>query len=145
MIERLNSLLRVELAAVAGYQKSLRALKKRAAADSGEILRLASEHQRTVSVLQGSVQARGGEPAINVAAWEGSDAAVLTDEDAHAKLESKQFVGALLDVEKRGLAEYESALASLDEDARELVQFELIPRQKRHIAGLVAMLALIAA
>jgi hypothetical protein len=33
VIERLNSLLRVELAMVAGYQKVLRALKKKAVGD----------------------------------------------------------------------------------------------------------------
>ncbi|HEX5855323.1 MAG TPA: hypothetical protein VFZ57_06850 [Thermoanaerobaculia bacterium] len=145
MIERLNSLLRVELAAVAGYQKALRALKKKAVADSDHMLRLAADHQRTVSALQGSVQARGGAPLIVANPWEGSGAAALTAEDASAGLEDKEFVGALLEVERRGLAEYEAGLASLDEDARELVELELIPRQRRHVAGLAAMLVLLAA
>ena len=64
MIERLNYLLRVELAAVAGYQTAFRALKERAVGDSDHMLRLAAEHQRTVTALQGSVQARGGEPLV---------------------------------------------------------------------------------
>ncbi len=54
-------------------------------------------------------------------------------------------MSALLAVERRGLAEYEAALTSLDEDARELVELELIPRQQRHVAGLLAMLALLTA
>ncbi len=53
VIERLNSLLRVELAAVAGYQKALRALKKKAVVDTDHILRLASDHQRTVDGSSG--------------------------------------------------------------------------------------------
>jgi bacterioferritin (cytochrome b1) len=145
VIERLNDLLRVELAAVAGYQKALRALKKRALGDSDHMLRLASDHQRTVTALQGSVQARGGAPVLTADAWEGSVSAALISEDAQARLESKEFVGALLEVERRGLAEYEAALTSLDEDARELVEFELIPRQRRHVAGLSAMLVHLAA
>jgi hypothetical protein len=145
VIEQLNSYLRVELAAVAGYQKALRALKKKAVGDSDRILRLASEHQRTVSVLQGSVQARGGAPEVTANPWEGSGDAALTAEGASARLEDREFVCALLEVERRGLAEYEAGLASLDDDARELVELELIPRQRRHVAGLSAMLVLLAA
>jgi hypothetical protein len=61
------------------------------------------------------------------------------------RMESKLFVRALLEVERRGLAEYEASLTSLDEDARELVELELIPRQKRHVAGLSALLVGLAA
>lgn len=145
VIERLNSLLRAELASVAGYQKALRALKKKAAGDTEHILQLASEHQRTVTVLQGSVQARGGEPVLAAEPWEGSGVAVLTVVGSPARLEDRRFVGALLEVERRGLAEYEAALTSLDEDARELVEIELIPRQQRHVAALSALLVSLAA
>jgi bacterioferritin (cytochrome b1) len=145
VLDRLNSLLRVELAAVAGYQKALRVLKRKAVADSDQILQLAADHQRTVTALHGSVQARGGAPVVAADPWEGSIAAALTAEGASAMLESKDFVGALLEVERRGLAEYEAALSSLDDDARELVELELIPRQRRHVAQLSAMLVHLAA
>lgn len=144
MIESLNSLLRVELAAVAGYQKALRSLKKKAATDTDQILKLAADHQRTATALHGSVQARGGAPVTSAGPWEGSEAAALTN-GAPVMMESAEFVGALLEVEQRGLATYEASLSSLDEDARELVELELIPRQKRHVAGLLAMLVLLAA
>jgi bacterioferritin (cytochrome b1) len=145
VIERLNSLLRVELAAVAGYQKALRAMKKRAVVDSDHMLRLASDHQRTVTALQGSVHARGGAPEIAAGPWDGWGVAALAGDDAPVRMENREFVGALLEVEKRGLEEYEAALGSLDEDARELVELELIPRQRRHVAGLVSMLVLLTA
>ena len=145
VIERLNSLLRLELAAVAGYQKALRAVKKKAVVDSDHLLQLASEHQRTVAVLQGSVQARGGAPVLEGDPWEASVAAGFNGNGASAELERQKFVGALLEVERRGLAEYEAALGSLDDDARELVELELIPRQQRHVAGLLSMLALLTA
>jgi hypothetical protein len=145
VIDRLNALLRGELAAVAGYQKALRTLREKAVTDSDEILKLASDHQRTVTVLHGSVESRGGAPVVAADPWEGWDAAALTAEGASVKLESRAFVGALLEVETRGLAEYESSLGSLDVDARELVELELIPRQKRHVARLTAMLAHLAA
>ncbi len=145
VLERLNSLLRVELAAVAGYQKTLRALKKKANADSEHMLRLASDHQRTVTALQVSVQARGGAPAVAADPWEGSGVASLTAEGGSERMEDKDFVGALLEVERRGLAAYETCLSSLDDDARELVELELIPRQRRHVAGLSALLGQLAA
>lgn len=145
MIDQLNSLLRLELAAVAGYQKALGTLKQKAATDTHHLLRLASDHQRTVTALQGSVQARGGSPVAEVNAWEGSGSAALTARGATVAWESREFIGALLDVELRGLAEYEAALASLDEDARELVRIELIPRQRLHVAGLSALLLHLAA
>jgi hypothetical protein len=145
VVDRLNSLLRVELASVAGYRKALRTLKNRAVVDTEHILQLASDHQRTVAALQGSVHARGGAPLLVADPWEGSGDAALTAEDATVRMESKLFVGALLEVERRGLAEYETSLTSLDEDARELVELELIPRQKRHVAGLSALLVQLAA
>ncbi len=140
VIERLNSLLRIELAAVAGYQKALRAVKKKAVVKSDHLLQLASEHQRTVAVLQGSVQARGGAPVLEADPWEASVAVAFDGNGASAVLERQKFISALLGVEERGLVEYEASLGSLDEDARELVELELIPRQRRHVAGLSAML-----
>jgi hypothetical protein len=140
VIDRLNTLLRVELAAVDGYQKALRAVKKKAVVDSDHLLQLASEHQRTVAVLQGSVQARGGAPVNEADPWEASVNAAFNGDGASAALERQRFLGALLEVERRGLAQYEASLTSLDEDARELVELELIPRQRRHVAGLSALL-----
>lgn len=136
VIEPLNSLLRVELAAVAGYQKALGVLRKKAAADGNHILRLASDHQRTVTALHGSVQARGGVPVAAADPWEGSGVAALTGNGSLQGMDDREFVGALLEAEQRGLAEYEAALPSLDEDARELVELELIPRQRRHVEAL---------
>ena len=98
-----------------------------------------------MTALQVSVQARGGAPVLEADPWEGSDAVALTSEGASARLERQAFVGALLRVELRGLAEYEASLTSLDEDARELVELELIPRQRRHVAALSAMLDHLAA
>lgn len=145
VIDRMNALLRSELAAVAGYQKTLRTLKKKASADGEHILRLAADHQRTVTALNGYLEARGGTPAVEAQPWEGSRSAALTTDDASVRLEDKEFVGALLEVERRVLDDYQTAVASLDEDARELVELELIPRQQRHVAALSAILVQIAA
>jgi hypothetical protein len=145
VLDRLNSLLRIELTAVAGYQSALSALKKKAVVDGGHLLQLASDHQRTVAVLQGSVHARGGAPVVLGDDREDPIAAALRGNGAKAVLGNRESVGALLEVERRGLAAYEAALSSLDDDARELVELELIPRQQRHVAQLSAMLVSLAA
>ena len=145
VIERLNSLLRVELAAVAGYQKALGVLRKKAESDGDHILRRASDHQRTVTALHGSVHARGGVPVASAAPWEGSGVSALTGNGSSLTLSNREFVVALLEAERRGLAQYEASLASLDDDARELVVLELIPRQQRHVEALTAMLSNLAA
>ena len=145
VIESLNSLLRVELAAVATYQKALGVLRRKANSDGEHILRLASDHQRTVTALHGSVKARGGVPVSEAAPWEGSGVLALTGNGSSAKLGEREFVAALLAAERRGLAEYEASLTSLDEDARELVELELIPRQRKHVEALSARLALLPA
>jgi len=144
VINRLNSLLRGELAVVAGYQRVLRTLRRESVHDGEQVLGLASDHLRSVTALQGSVQARGGAPFVSADPWEDSDTA-LTAGDTPVRLENEVFVCALLEVERRGLADYEAILSSLDEDGRELVELELIPRQRRHVAGLSALLLHLAA
>jgi hypothetical protein len=47
----------------------------------------------------------------------------------------------LLGAEERGLAEYEAALPSLDDEVRDLVEHELIPRQRQHVATLARLLS----
>jgi bacterioferritin (cytochrome b1) len=127
-VDHLNSLLRGELAAVAAYQHALRTVNG-GVPDAGQILRFASEHQRTVAALQATVRALGGVPAVESGTW-----------GAFALLRDTASVRGLLSGEQFGLAEYQSALPLLDGDARELLELELIPRQRRHIAKLTEIL-----
>jgi hypothetical protein len=131
--EGLNALLRGELAAVNAYQRALRSAEGRATADAAEILRFASEHQRTVAALQGAVRQLGGQPSSEAATW-----------GAFATLRDTATIRELLDGEQSGLRMYEAANGLLDGDARELVTDELIPRQRTHIAQLSAILSRVA-
>ena len=47
----------------------------------------------------------------------------------------------LLDGEKSGLTMYEATDGTLEGDARDLVTFELIPRQRKHVFELSAILS----
>lgn len=129
--EGLNALLRGELAAVKTYQRALRSSEGRKTADGPEILRFATEHQRTVAALQGAVRELGGVPA--------SEAATS---GAFALLRDTATVRELLDGEESGLTLYEEAATRfLAGDARDLVTQELIPRQRRHVSELSAILS----
>ena len=129
-VDGLNALLRGELAAVHVYQRALRSAEAGATADAGEILRFASEHQRTVAALQGAVREMGGAPA--------SEAATS---GAFALLRDTATLRELLAGEESGLRMYETATGLLDGPARELVTLELIPRQRTHVAELSAILS----
>lgn len=128
--DELNALLRGELAAVHAYQRALRSAEGRATVDAAEILRFASEHQRTVAALQGAVLELGGEPA-SVAATSG----------AFALLRDTATVRELLAGEELSLQMFEDATRSLEGNGRDLVTLELIPRQRKHIAQLYAILS----
>lgn len=128
-VDALNELLRGELAAVNAYQRALRSAEGRETADAAEILRFASEHQRTVAALQGAVRDLGGVPA--------SEAATS---GAFALLRDTATVRELLAGEESGLRMYEAASGSLGSDVRDLFTLELIPRQREHVAELSAIL-----
>jgi len=130
----LNALLRGELSAVIAYQRALRSAEGRAAVDATEILRFASEHQRTVTALQGAVREMGGVPASEAGTW-----------GAFALLRDTASVRELLDGEEAGLKMYEAANGVLAGDARDLVTLELIPRQRKHIAELSAIISRLSA
>ena len=126
----LNALLRGELAAVNAYQRALRSAEGRATVDAAEILRFASEHQRTVAALQGAVREMGGVPSSEAGTW-----------GAFVLLRDTATLRELLDGEQSGLSMYESAHGSLEGEARDLVTRELIPRQRKHVAELSAIIS----
>ena len=124
--DHLNALLRVELAALVAYQHALRSAEGRLGSDSRQVLGMAAGHQRNVAALQGCVRALGGVPVVDPGApW--SSFALLRDELS---------VQQLLEAEECGLSDYEAALPSLDGDVRDLLERELIPRQRQHVAAL---------
>lgn len=132
--ERLNAFLRAELAAVRAYQRVLRSLNGKLKDDSELILGFAAGHQRNVAALQACIRALGGVAAAEAGTW-----------GSFALLRDAVSVQHLLEAEERGLAEYEAAAPSLDGEARELVEHELMPRQRQHVATLSKLLRNLAA
>lgn len=123
--ERLNTFLRAELAAVLAYQHALHSLDGRLGDGIGQIRGFAAAHQRTVAALQGCIRTLGGVVAAEAGTW-----------GSFGLLRDAVSVTELLAAERLGLAEYEAALPSLDGEVRDLVEHELIPRQRLHVATL---------
>lgn len=128
-IGRLNALLRGELAAVNAYQEALRSAEGRYSVDAPGILRFAAEHQRTVTALQGAVRELGGVPASEAGTW-----------GAFTLLRDTATIRELLDGEEAGLRRFQEANGLLAGDAHDLVDLELIPRQRKHVAELSAII-----
>jgi len=128
--DSLNALLRVELAAVLACQAARHSPDGRLQDHSERLLGLAAGHQRNVAALQSCIRALGGIPAVEPGTW-----------GAFTLLRDAVSVQQLLEAEERGLAEYEAALPSLDGEVRELVEHELMPRQRQHLAALSKILS----
>ncbi len=126
----LNTALRGELAAVNAYQHALRSLKGRAGVNAVESLHFASEPQRSAAVLEVTIRGMGGVPASEAATR--GFFAVLGDQASAREL---------LDWEEAVLRMYEAAKQVLDGDARDLVTFDLVPRQLRNITELTAIIS----
>jgi bacterioferritin (cytochrome b1) len=138
-VARLNSLLRAELAAIETYEQALRKLNGPGTEMADQLVHFAAEHSRNADALKARVEALEGTCSTSSGVWgawskivQGS-ATVFGDGTA---------IKALEEGEKRGLKDYQEALEDdhLDEVSRRLVENDLIPRQRKHIAALDAFL-----
>jgi len=128
--DSLNALLRVELAAVLACQNARHSLDGRLGDHSERLLGLAAGHQRNVAALQSCIRALGGVPAVEPGTF-----------GSFVLLKDAGSVQQLLEAEERGLAQYEAALPSFDGEVRDLVEHELMPRQRQHLAALSKILS----
>jgi uncharacterized protein (TIGR02284 family) len=136
--ERLNSLLRGELAATETYQQALDKLGDTKGAS--ELRRLHAEHREAANTLRQHVHRHGGQPDKSSGAWGGFAKAVegtakLLGDDAALK--------ALKEGEEHGIKEYEEALAEQDipTDCQTLIRSELLPQTREHVPVLDRLMA----
>ncbi|MBK9088818.1 MAG: DUF2383 domain-containing protein [Holophagales bacterium] len=136
-IDTLNSLLRSELAAVATYEMALRSVDGPAAADADQLFRFASEHRRSAGALKATVSALGATPDETAGIW---GAVTRLVQGSANLLGDRAAVESLLEGEKHGLMEYANAVESVPPEIRSVIQHELIPRQRKHVAVLTDIL-----
>jgi len=138
-IDRLNSLLRGELAAIETYERALRKLDGPGTELADQLVHFAAEHSRNADALKARVETLGGTCANPSGAWGAWSRIVQGSANVFG---DGSAIKALKEGEEHGLKDYADALEDdeLDEASRRLVENEMIPRQRKHIAALDAFL-----
>jgi hypothetical protein len=132
-IERLNALLRGELAAVETYRQALKKVGR--APDAAELWEIAEDHREAVSSLRRHVAVAPSQSDSGAGAW-GAFARVV--EGAAQLFGNAAALQALREGEERGVGDYENALKdeTLDAPSRALIGITLLPRTRNHIRTL---------
>src|SRR5437762_11300960 len=136
-VDQLNSLLRGELAAIETYEQALRKLNGPGTELADQLVHFAAEHSRNADALKARVEALGGACAASSGAWGAWSKIVQGSANVFG---DGSAIKALEEGEEHGLKDYQDALENddLDDPSRRLVENELIPRQRKHIAALDA-------
>jgi uncharacterized protein (TIGR02284 family) len=136
--DTLSRLLRGELSAVETYSQ---ALEKVGDDSGGTTLReIARQHREAANVLTEHLVRFGGKPEDDSGAWGAFAGAVM----GTAKLFGNQAAWeALQQGEEHGVNQYEDALDDehLPEECRILIETQLLPAQRRHVAALKSIQA----
>ncbi len=126
-IDRLNSFLRGEMAAVETYQMALAKIDHISTVRDELLINLKS-HQDRVMMLQDAIVELDGEPAAASGSW---GALAKAFEGGASVLGEKAAVVALEEGEDHGLSDYNGNLDDLDDRERQLVSDRLMPAQQR--------------
>lgn len=135
VVDRLNALLRGELAAAETYESVIGTAPP---AHAGSLREMLAEHGRSAQMLRARIDDLGGAP---------SDTSGLWGVWAHTVQGALSlFAGeagglrALREGEEHGQRDYEAALNAVDAVSAQLIQDRLLPAQQKHLTALDAML-----
>ena len=140
-IDRLNSLLRGELAATETYQQAIAKLGIDPHAD--DLKKLHAEHRAAANTLRQHIHGHSGTPDQDSGTW-GSWTKLI--EGTAALLGQSAALKALKEGEEHGLKDYESALQdkTMAPECIDLIRTQLLPQTRRHVASLGRMISSIA-
>lgn len=124
-ISALNTLLRGELSAVETYDQAIKQLAKD---PQRELTENRDCHAKRVPVLRNQITALGGKPDASSGIW-GSWAKLV--EQGASVLGKKTIIATLEEGEDRGIADYKRLQNDLETSARQVVDTDLFPAQKR--------------
>lgn len=125
-IDHLNSFLRGELSAVESYRLALDRLEP--SEYRATLVQCSRSHQERARLLTEAIVGRGGEPAESSGAW-GSLVRLL--ERSALTIGEGAAVSLLEEGEDHGRNDYIRDLDDLDPNARQLVEFAILPEQQR--------------
>lgn len=132
--KQLSALVRGELAAVETYKQALDKIEGRELVGS-ELRAIESDHEEALTVLQEHMTDRNSAPPAESGLWGEWAKAV---EGTAATLGDKAAIKALKEGEEHGVNSYEKALRDqeLDDEIRQIIRSQLLPKTKAHIAVL---------
>ena len=125
-IDQLNSFLRGELSAVESYKLALDHLEQsefRAA-----LVQCSRSHEERARLLSEAILGRGGEPSPSSGAW---GSLVRMVERSALALGEGAAIAVLEEGEDHGRDDYLRDLDTLEPSARQLVEFAILPEQRR--------------
>lgn len=125
-IGQLNSFLRGELSAAETYRLALDKLEQ--TDHRGTLVQCSRSHEERARLLAEAIQGRGGEPAQDSGAW---GSLVRLIERSASALGERAAVSALEEGEDHGRDDYLRDLDNLEPSARQLIEFTILPEQRR--------------
>ena len=136
-IDRLNSLLRGEIAATETYQQALAKVGNEP--EAMQLRRIHAEHREAANTLRQHVHSHGGKPDQDSGAW---GMFAKTVEGAAKIFGDTAALKALKEGEEHGVKQYEEALkdAELPADCQTLIRTMLLPQTREHVGALDRMM-----
>ena len=125
-INQLNSFLRGELSAAETYRLALARLEQSEFRPT--LVQCSRSHEQRARLLTEAILGRGGEPADSSGAW---GSLVRMIERSAAAISESAAIAALEEGEDHGRDDYLRDIDSLEPSARQLVEFAILPEQRR--------------
>ena len=125
-ISQLNSFLRGELSAAETYRLALDRLDQ--SQHRGTLVQCERSHEERARLLTEAILGRGGDPADSSGAW---GSLVRMIERSAVAISEHAAVAALEEGEDHGRDDYVRDLDNLEPSARQLVEYAILPEQRR--------------
>jgi len=125
-VDQLNSFLRGELSAAETYRLALDRLEQ--SQHRATLVQCSRSHEERARLLTEAILGRGGEPANSSGAW---GSLVRMVERSAAAISEGAAIAVLEEGEDHGRDDYLRDLDSLEPSARQLVEFAILPEQRR--------------
>jgi Domain of unknown function (DUF2383) len=125
-VDQLNSFLRGELSAAESYRLALDRLERSEFRPT--LVQCSRSHEERARLLTEAILGRGGEPSDSSGAW-GSLVRLL--ERSAAAISESAAIALLEEGEDHGRDDYLRDLEKIEPSARQLVEFAILPEQRR--------------
>ncbi|HEY6080878.1 MAG TPA: DUF2383 domain-containing protein [Polyangiaceae bacterium] len=125
-ISQLNSFLRGELSAAETYRLALDRLDQ--SQHRGTLVQCERSHEERARLLTEAILGRGGDPADSSGAW---GSLVRMIERSAVAISEHAAVAALEEGEDHGRDDYVRDLDNLEPSARQLIEYAILPEQRR--------------